>query len=213
MNQNRINPVGLKGKEQLQHIQDLMHKLTPINESVRNSVVELTKKAADGKIYAIVRENHNYFIKIAAQKKGPLVTEDFQYIGGLQNKHDESYPTYAKALKRLNGKLIVVAESYGITSEINTFANEHLLNMEQENPVYEEEACDDEETVTEVVEELENEKEEDCDECGSTYQTESRSSSIAKAINEDDGGYCNMHVLPKGIEDVFESLDDIKKKK
>lgn len=215
MNKNVINPVGLKGREELQHIQDLMQKLTPVNEAIRNSVVELTKKAANGKIYAIVRENHDYFIKIATQKKGPLVTEDFQYIGGLQNKTDEAYPTYAKALKRLNGKLISIAEQYNVSGEINTFANEHLLNLEMENPVTEDEMCAEcneselDESITDA-DKAESASEED----GDVRISESgRVSSVAKALTEDDDPYCNYYVLPKGIENVFESIDDIKKKK
>jgi hypothetical protein len=205
----------LKGKEQLQHIQELMGKISPISESVRNSVVELTKKSADGKIYAIVRENHSYYIKIATQKKGPLVTEDFQYIGGLQNKTEEAFPTYAKALKRLNGKLISIAEAYGATGDINTFANEHLMSMTAENEVVDEnETISGDDNADENDETIMGEGcDEGCDEgCGENYQTESRATSIAKALTEDDGGYCNHYILPKGIEDVFESLDDIKKK-
>lgn len=235
MNKNVVNPMGLKGKEQLQHIQELMGKLSPINESIRNSVVELTKKAADGRIYAIVRENHNYFIKVANYKKGILVTEDFQYIGGLQNITDESYPTYAKALKRLNGKLIALAENYNVSGEINAFANEHLLNLQMENedetgrnydyekgnvkyggkdflPEPKPEVNLDEEVEDDEISQADSMAKAQGDIEG--FQCESRMTSIAKAMNESDSdnAYCNSYVLPKGIEDMFESLDDIKKK-
>ena len=212
MNKNVVNPIGLKGNEQLHHIQELMGKLSPVNESVRNSVVELTKKAADGKIYAIVRENHNYFIKIASQKKGPLVTEDFQYIGGLMNKTSEVFPTYAKALKRLNGKLISIAENAGAMGEINTFANEHLMGIA--TTVTEEEIEETEELDEEVCEGCSSMEEEQIEEdTDVNYRFEnSRMSSIARAMNEDDSGYVNTYVLPRGIDEVFESLDDIKKK-
>lgn len=222
MNQNVINPIGLKGKEELQHIQELMNKLTPITEIVRNSVVEITKKGADGKIYAIVRENHNYFIKVATLKKGVLVTEDFQYIGGLQNKNEEVHPTYAKALKRLNMKLISLAEAFGDHSPnfegYSSFADESYMGIaveSQKNDTFEDttEITEDEEVIDEICEGCGAEEIEETTELyNEDYHIKGFAPSIAKALNEDDGQYGNTHILPKGIENVFETLDDIKKK-
>ena len=62
------------------------------------------------------------------------------------------------------------------------------------------------------AEEIENDADIDYDD-EKDYQTESRTGSIARALNEDDdNGYCNFNVLPKGIENFFNSIDDIKKK-
>jgi hypothetical protein len=99
---------------------------TSLNEDVKNSVVELTKLGPDGKVYGIVREGHNYFIKVT-NKQSNIVTEDFNYIGGLMNKTSEAYPTYAKAIKQLNLKLMSLNEAYGKQGNFNTFENDNLL--------------------------------------------------------------------------------------
>ncbi len=124
----KINPVGLKGNEINERMKQLMG-ITPINENVSRSVIELTKMGPDGKAYAIVRENHEYYIKVS-DKTSNLVTEDFKYIGGLQNKKKEAYPSYAKATKHLNLSFKSLAEAYGTDSNINVFEDDDLLNEE-----------------------------------------------------------------------------------
>jgi hypothetical protein len=125
-----INPTGLKGNDVTDRMRSLMN-LTPIKESVDRSVIELTKKGPDGKIYAIVRENHNFFIKTSIDKEN-LIKEDFAYMGGLKNKMNESYPTYAKAIKRLSLKFISLNEAYDITGDaVDTFKSENLIAESQ----------------------------------------------------------------------------------
>lgn len=121
----KINPIGLKGKEINERMKQLMG-IKPINENKKTSVVELTKKGPDGNVYAIVRENHEYYIKIT-QKQNNLVVEDFQYIGGLQNKKQEVYPSYAKAIKHLNLKFHSLNEAYGKSGQVNVFLDDKLL--------------------------------------------------------------------------------------
>jgi hypothetical protein len=120
-----VKPNGLKGNEQLDRIRGLMGN-TPINENDSNSVIQLTKVAPDGSIYAVVRENQKYFIK-KAEKTDNLVAESFKYLGGLKNKNSEAYPTYAKAIKKLNLKFISLNEAYGKTDVINVFEDDNLL--------------------------------------------------------------------------------------
>lgn len=120
-----VKPTGLKGNEKLNRMRELMGA-TSLNEDVKNSVVELTKLGPDGKVYGIVREGHNYFIKVT-NKQSNIVTEDFNYIGGLMNKTSEAYPTYAKAIKQLNLKLMSLNEAYGKQGNFNTFENDNLL--------------------------------------------------------------------------------------
>jgi len=125
-NRNKITPVGLKGKEINARMIELMG-IKPINENHTKSVVELTKIGPDGNAYAIVRENHEYYIK-TTNKKSNIITEDFNYIGGLQNKKSEAYPSYAKAIKHLNLKFNSLAESFDKGHNINVFENDNLLN-------------------------------------------------------------------------------------
>ena len=123
---NIVKPVGLKGNEALDRMRALMGA-APMNEGVNPSVVEITKEGPDGKIYAIVRENHEYYIKVT-EKSNNLVSENFNYIGGLQNKKDKAYPSYAKAIKMLNLKFISINESLAQNGKINVFLNDNLLN-------------------------------------------------------------------------------------
>lgn len=121
-----ISPVGLKGNQINERMKQLMG-IGSINENKSNIVVELTKVGPDGKAYAIVRENHEWYIKTTDKKKG-LVAEDFKYIGGLMNKKSEAYPSYAKAIKHLNLKFKSLAEAHNFEGEINVFENDNLLS-------------------------------------------------------------------------------------
>ena len=153
-----INPMGLKGNQINERMKELMG-ISSINENTTKSAVELTKIGPDGKSYAIVRENHEYFIKVS-NKTSNLLNEDFNYIGGLQNKKSEAYSSYAKAIKHLNLNFKSLAEAYGKGGDINVFENDNLLtenalaggfsqyggngfsnegNMEHNTPMFEEE--------------------------------------------------------------------------
>ena len=123
--ENKIYPVGLKGNQINERMKELMG-IAPINESIKSFVIELTKVGPDGKAYAIVRENHEYYIKTTDKKEG-LVAEDFKYIGGLMNKKSEAYPSYAKAMKQLNLKFRSLAEAYNFEGEINITIDDNLL--------------------------------------------------------------------------------------
>jgi hypothetical protein len=121
-----INPTGLKGNEINERMKELMG-IKPINENKSSIVVELTKKGPDGNSYAVIRENHEWYIK-KTTKTSNLVAEDFQYIGGLKNKKSEAYPSYAQAIKHLNLKFRSLAEAYNYDGEINLFINDNLLS-------------------------------------------------------------------------------------
>jgi len=170
-NKQIISPVGLKGNQILERQLSLMG-IKPINENENksNSAVELTKIGPDGNAYAIVRENHDYYIKRTDKTTG-LVLEDFKYIGGLQNKKSEAYPSYAKAIKQLNLKFKSLAEAFNKGGDINVFEDDNLLteagiagfsqmegsgfsgenNFEKSDEMYKEEV-DEEETLEEEEE-------------------------------------------------------------
>lgn len=122
----KISPIGLKGREINERMKELMG-IQPINENKSNVVIELTKLGPDGNAYAIVRENHEWYIKRAYKTTG-LVAEDFKYIGGLVNKKDEAYSSYAKAIKHLNLKFRSLAEAFNYEGEINVFENDNLIS-------------------------------------------------------------------------------------
>lgn len=122
----KVNPIGLKGNEINERMRQLMG-MAPINEGISRSTVELTKIGPDGKAYGIVRENHEYYIKVS-DKTSNITVEDFKYIGGLQNKKSEAYPSYAKATKHLNLKFNSICESYDIVNTFNVFVDDNLLS-------------------------------------------------------------------------------------
>jgi len=160
MKRNKVvNPLTLKGREVQNRMIELMG--ATINESTNNYVIELTKLGPDNKSYAIVRENHTYFIKVSDKTSG-LLAEDFQYMGGLKNKHDEAYPSYSKALNRLNLKFISLSETYG-TPAVSVFKNDYLLVenaevVEEMIDVQDEDECVVED-IDETIEMSENESE------------------------------------------------------
>jgi hypothetical protein len=121
-----INPTGFKGNEINERMKELMG-IKPINENKSNIVVELTKMGPDGNAYAVIRENHEWYIK-KTTKTSNLLAEDFKYIGGLMNKKSEAYPSYAQAIKHLNLKFRSLAEAHNYDGEINLFLNDNLLS-------------------------------------------------------------------------------------
>lgn len=122
----KVNPIGLKGNEINERMRELMG-VTTINEGISRSTVELTKIGPDGKAYGIVRENHEYYIKVSDNTSN-ITVEDFKYIGGLQNKKSEAYSSYAKATKHLNLKFNSICESFDIVNTFNVFVDDKLLS-------------------------------------------------------------------------------------
>jgi hypothetical protein len=127
MRKDIVRPNTLKGKEKHNRMLELMGESTIKDE--KNYVIELTKKGPDGKVYAIVRENHQYFIKVT-DKKENIIAEDFKYMGGLQNKTEMAFPSYAKAIKQLNLKFINLKEAYNSNENIDTFSDDNLITEE-----------------------------------------------------------------------------------
>jgi len=121
---NFINPKKIKGQKQLNRMKDLMSKMNTLTESKTFSELELIKRGPNGIVYGIIRENHDYFIKITEKKGGTFLAEDFNYVGGLQNKYDERYGTYAEAIKQLNMKFDMLNESFGIKTNNNIFESD-----------------------------------------------------------------------------------------
>ena len=118
------NPKTLKGQDKINRITDLMGRMTTLNESTSLSEIDFIKKGPNGIVYGIIRENHNYFIKTTEKTSGILVSEDFEYVGGVKNKYDERYHSYAEALKHLNMKFDMLNESYGIETGTNLFESD-----------------------------------------------------------------------------------------
>ena len=85
---------------------------------VENSTLIEYKKAGDGRIYGIVKENQDYFIKAATPSsiRNPDVT-DFVYVNGLENKNDLRFSQLNETQKILNSKLKTINETFGYVEE------------------------------------------------------------------------------------------------
>jgi hypothetical protein len=83
-----------------------------IKESRSTSTLLEYKKAGDGRIYGIVKENQAYFIKTAQAKKN-ISEADFAYIGGLSNITEYKCHSLTEAQRVLNTKVMTVNETYG----------------------------------------------------------------------------------------------------
>lgn len=83
------------------------------NESVNTSkpIVEFKRKAANGKTYGIIRESTKYYIMEAPQKDTEILAEDFDYIGGFNNRKENEYSSYSKASNALDLKIMSINEA------------------------------------------------------------------------------------------------------
>lgn len=85
-----------------------------VNEDTNNnsqSVVEYHATAADGKTYGIIRECNKYYIKVAPKKDTAILAEDYDYIGGFNNRKENEYSSYSTAANHLDLKLRAINEA------------------------------------------------------------------------------------------------------
>lgn len=100
------------------------------NSNVSNAI-EKTANGADGKVYGIIREGINFYIKFTDSGKENLL-ESFNYIGGWDNRKDYRYNGYNEALKHLEMKLVSLNEAY------DKKTNTNLIDLDKkENAVIE----------------------------------------------------------------------------
>lgn len=100
--------------ERIRQLADV--KRVIIKESKTPATLLDYKKAGDGRLYGIVKENQSYFIKTAHSRE--VVSEsDFAYIGGLSNITEYKYKTLPDAQRVLNTKIMTINETYGDVME------------------------------------------------------------------------------------------------
>ena len=103
---NKVNT-----NDQLNRMKSLMnYGLQTESKQAPYSTVEYQKVGADGKVYGIVREGTNYYIKSAPNKQN-LVKEDFDYIGGFVNRKSHQYDNFALAQKQFDLKMMSLKEA------------------------------------------------------------------------------------------------------
>lgn len=83
-----------------------------VNTGALKPIIEYSAVAADGKTYGIIRESNKFYIKVAPPKNTELLAEDYNYIGGFNNKKEYEYNSYANASKQFDLKLMSINEAY-----------------------------------------------------------------------------------------------------
>lgn len=118
MKKNNINEAAYF--ERMRQLADVDKKV--IKES-KNSTLLDYKEAADGRVYGVVKEGGNYFIKTTIKREN-INESDFAYIGGLSNITEYKCKSLTEAQRVLNTKVMTVNETYGYVEE----------NEEEEQP-------------------------------------------------------------------------------
>lgn len=99
-------------KRQNQYILQESNAIKKPNSKTTPSTLCEYKEAPNGKVYGIVKEYSNFYVKVAPKKNESILCEDFDYIGGLQHKNREKYSSLQKAQNRLNLKLKNMNENF-----------------------------------------------------------------------------------------------------
>lgn len=107
-------------EEQIATMQHLIN--FGVNENSAKSsqpIVEFKKKAANGKTYGIIRESTKFYIMEAPQKDTEILAEDFDYIGGFNNRKENEYSSYSKASNALDLKIMSINETVEKSKRVN----------------------------------------------------------------------------------------------
>ena len=83
------------------------------------AIVEYSQLGADGQTYGILREGTKYFVKVAPKKNTAVLAEDYDYIGGFNNR--KAFDSYTKASQELNFKLMSVNESANSKKSVSQY--------------------------------------------------------------------------------------------
>ena len=206
-----VNPKSLKGNDQLDRVRELMGKMQPLNESTSLSELELIKKGPNNVIYGIVRENHKYFIKTTNKTSGTLVAEDFDYIGGLQNKFSEAYNSYAAVTKQLNLKFDMLNESLGIDTHNNILESDGIAAAAGYGFVIEEEEVVEEESKPDFLDlDKDGDKEESMKKAAKDAKNESDEEKLEeKTVLKVDAPAPAEPEMEEPIEDEVPMEDDM----
>lgn len=91
------------------------------DEKIVNRSIEHKETAANGVTYGIIRECSKFYIESCPKGKENLV-EDYDYLGGFNNRKDYEYTSYPMALKQFKIKMDSINES--VHAETDTDAME-----------------------------------------------------------------------------------------
>jgi len=87
------------------------------NKSIINTTLIDYVRSNSGTAYGIVKENHDYFIKVSTSQDNILNESDFAFINGLENKNLYKYTTLHDAQKRRNMFKSTIDESFSLETK------------------------------------------------------------------------------------------------
>lgn len=108
-----MKPLGsekLTGQDKINRIIEIASYGQSKNQ-VNESTTEYSKRAVDGNVYAIVRENDGYYVKTG------LNESTLDYPTGMLNKSKYGFRSYSAALRKLNIMLKPINEEYNEGAE------------------------------------------------------------------------------------------------
>lgn len=129
-----------KFEDQLARMQGLMnYGIVSESEDKKSSDIEYQAMGADGKSYAIIKENAQYVIKSADADKAQIV-ESYNYIDGWNHQDKHSYDSYAEASKQFDMKMSSLRDAHKgeiMKDELNSFVNESCMEGATESMINE----------------------------------------------------------------------------
>ena len=98
------------------------------------TMVEHTAVGVDGNTYAVIREGHRYFLKVAAGSQGAETPmEAFDYINGFNNRLQESSEHREQLIRRLDGRLALLREESRVRMRPGTDIRRLVERLERVN--------------------------------------------------------------------------------
>ena len=101
-----------------------IHESTDIN----NSTLIDVERANDGTALGIVKENHEYHVKVSKVKGDNLSSPDFTYIGGFRNKTENQFKSLSEAQKQRNYKLRSLNEAFSLSGKSHLLKEGEIKN-------------------------------------------------------------------------------------
>jgi len=155
-----------------------------LNENKLSNLI-YRKNTIKGDTFGIINESGKYFIK-KSNKLNSENPKDFEYIGGLKNRLQESYSSYNSALRRLDEKIKLINEA----------AKEEFIEDKKESKEKKEETSEVKNTILEkLLSKIEKNEGKDCD--------------IYKELEKETKSMINKETLSKDdIDEIKNILDE-----
>ena len=96
----KLKPIGsekLTGQDKIKRIMEIArYGEVNKNDEYHTNTNSFSKKASDGKVYAIIQEKDGYYLKSGINES------ELNYVSGGMNKKKDRFKSYSAALKRMN---------------------------------------------------------------------------------------------------------------